>query len=90
MSIPALKLEPDHPTNILTDVAWPAKLIVAQTHSASLVESGNLTDLDQVEVLDKQIINFQHINNNPIFIQKSYNKHGQNIVVLGFHEKVLV
>ena len=64
--------------------------ILALTHSASLLESGNPPDFGQVEVFDKQIMNFQHINNYPIFIEKSYNKYVQNIVVLGIFEKFLV
>ena len=71
-------------------VAWPAKLILAQSHSALLLESGNPTDFVQVEVFNKQNMNFQHINNNLICIEKSYKKHAKNIVVLRIYEKVWV
>ena len=71
-------------------VAWPEKLILAMKHSAFLINSRNPTALGQVEVFNKQIMNFQNIINLTIFIEKSYNNHDLNIVVLGIYEKVLV
>ena len=59
-------------------------------HCSLTIKAYWLIDLGQVEVFDKQIMNFQHINNYPIFIEKPYNKHDQNLGLFGIFEIFLV